>query len=492
MSGGITVADARQPDLPLVYANGAFSRMTGYAVEDCLGRNCRFLQGSDRDQEGLTAMREAIRERRDVQVVLRNFRADGRLFWNELKIMPVFDEAGELTHYIGLQTDITSRVRAEDLSHLNGRLERQLRAERRSTTTMATVTDRLEPVETILGEVRFGAVLADPEGVVSYMNRTACDLLRTSLEDARGRLFLDLFSGGKELRAVFPLGVDAKERRLDSSLVLADGSLLNAGFTLQRAQGAPAETPYQLLLFRELGELQQVEQEMRELKRLSSLGQMAAGFAHQVRNPLAAIRSLAEGLLPTFPAGDNRREYCERTVALVQRVETLVRRSLRFTHEEGPKRIPTAPSALIDEALEVLDPRLQECGGPVMVQLSRGLPPVLVDAAQIVEILIILVENALDATGTSLRIRLVVEAVGEVEALGGSFVAVDVVDRGHGIEARKLERIFDPFYTTKPRGSGLGLSIALRIAHENRARLQVRSQVGRGTTFRLLMPVATP
>lgn len=111
---GILVADAQQPDLPLVYVNPAFGAITGYALDDALGRNCRFLHGSDRDQPGLAELRAGLAEGREVSVVLRNYRRDGSLFWNELLVAPVLDDAGQLTHFVGVQQDITEARRNEE------------------------------------------------------------------------------------------------------------------------------------------------------------------------------------------------------------------------------------------------------------------------------------------------------------------------------------------------------------------------------------------
>ena len=111
---GILIADAQQPDLPLVYANPAFSTITGYALDEALGRNCRFLHGSDRDQPGLAALRAALADGREVSVVVRNYRRDGSLFWNELLVAPVLDDAGQLTHFVGVQQDITEARRNEE------------------------------------------------------------------------------------------------------------------------------------------------------------------------------------------------------------------------------------------------------------------------------------------------------------------------------------------------------------------------------------------
>ncbi len=104
---GILIADAAKPDHPLVYVNAAFEKTTGYSTAEVLGRNCRFLQGTDTDQPGLEEVRIALREGRETEVVLRNYRKDGNLFWNQLKISPVRNEAGEVTQFVGIQNDIT-------------------------------------------------------------------------------------------------------------------------------------------------------------------------------------------------------------------------------------------------------------------------------------------------------------------------------------------------------------------------------------------------
>jgi len=122
---GITLSDPDQEDNPIVYANESFELITGYNAEDILGRNCRFLQGDDREQEGIAKIREAVRERRTVSVVLRNYRKDGTLFYNQLTVRPLFDREGRLVYFLGLQYDITNQVEAEaELKRLNDLLRK--------------------------------------------------------------------------------------------------------------------------------------------------------------------------------------------------------------------------------------------------------------------------------------------------------------------------------------------------------------------------------
>ncbi len=113
VTSGISVSSATDPDLPLTYVNPSFEVLTGYSLEESIGKNCRFLQGDERNQPGLVLVREAIAEQRETKVVLRNFRKDGTPFWNELSLSPIRDREGKVTHFVGIQTDVTARVEFE-------------------------------------------------------------------------------------------------------------------------------------------------------------------------------------------------------------------------------------------------------------------------------------------------------------------------------------------------------------------------------------------
>ena len=109
---GIVVAEQEGEDNVLIYANPAFERLTGYQAQDILYQDCRFLQAGDRQQEGLNAIRDAVIHNRPCRQIIRNYRKDGSLFWNELSITPVFNEADQLTYFIGIQKNVTAEVDA--------------------------------------------------------------------------------------------------------------------------------------------------------------------------------------------------------------------------------------------------------------------------------------------------------------------------------------------------------------------------------------------
>ncbi len=121
---GVTLSDPDLEDSPIVYANKAFETITLYSQPEIVGRNCRFLQGADRDQPELDRLRAAIRDREPVEVVLRNYRKGGQLFFNRLVVKPLLGPSGEIIYFLGVQYDVTKLVQAEaEIGRLNERLE---------------------------------------------------------------------------------------------------------------------------------------------------------------------------------------------------------------------------------------------------------------------------------------------------------------------------------------------------------------------------------
>nr|WP_255480045.1 SpoIIE family protein phosphatase [Quadrisphaera sp. RL12-1S] len=180
-----TVADAREPDLPLVWVNPAFTAVTGYTFEQAVGRNCRFLQGPGTDRTATLRMREALETGRSITQVLLNYRADGTAFWNQVAMSPVVDADGQVTHYVGIQTDVSGRIAADaerdralaaeqaaraDAELANSRL--QLLAE--VTRQLSEVTDAQAAVDRLahlvvpgLGDFAMVAVVGDDTSVAA-------------------------------------------------------------------------------------------------------------------------------------------------------------------------------------------------------------------------------------------------------------------------------------------------------------------------------------
>lgn len=274
-------------------------------------------------------------------------------------------------------------------------------------------------------------------------------------------------------------------------------ALLHANDTFVIGVTSGAALERRLAIFLELGrsrrrqaEQDRFDAERQRFERLAAMGTMVAGFAHEVRNPVAALRSLCEELRDegiSLP-------HVGMMLQMIDRIERLVRTSLQFGRPAAPRRGLRRPAAIIAAALAEMRPRLRAPHGEreIPVHVDADLPEVNVDDRQIAQALVILLNNALDATsGTPSRVLLRVRKAtpsGGV-APGQSTIRFEVIDDGPGISAANMSRIFDPFFTTKTSGTGLGLSIAQQIVNENGARLEVESNPGGRTSFTIVLGV---
>ena len=215
VTSGISIANAQLPDLPLTYVNPAFEVMTGYSLEEVLGRNCRFLQGPDTSDPPVTVIREAIHDQREVLVVLKNYRKDGTFFWNELSLSPIRNREGQVTHFVGIQTDVTARVEFEAAL----RESEKLAAVGRLASSIAhEINNPLESVTNLLYLAQHGADLKETR---QYLGQADRELQRVASITSQSLRFYkqstkpQAISAGELLHAV----LDLYESRADNSHV---------------------------------------------------------------------------------------------------------------------------------------------------------------------------------------------------------------------------------------------------------------------------------
>src|SRR5918994_2367075 len=226
-TNSIVITDPNQPDDPIVYVNPAFERTTGYASEEVLSRNCRFLQREDRDQPALGELRAAVYEGRHCTVVLRNYRKDGSLFWNELSIYPVREEDGRMTNFVGVQNDVTERIRAEEILSEIRRAERRRIARDLHDVVLQDLSGALQSLRLTHLQAKRSGTSLDLEEELGALGRASSGL-RSAIYDLRRekeRPFLESVeslvdlnrqaSDEREIRLVveeeFPVDLPAKE-----------------------------------------------------------------------------------------------------------------------------------------------------------------------------------------------------------------------------------------------------------------------------------------
>jgi len=239
-------------------------------------------------------------------------------------------------------------------------------------------------------------------------------------------------------------------------------------------------------------------QQMKERDRLALLGQMAAGLAHEIRNPLGAIKGAAQLLEDPGPEGfadPSTREFIGIILEEVDRLNRVVTNVLDLARSGGGAVVPIEVNAVVRRTIQILKAEPQIVGVDLQQALAGELPRVAIDPEQLRQVLMNLVSNAVQAVGSRGKVVVSTRArfgrgtrPGRSDA--GAYVEVTVADTGPGISQKALDKLFLPFFTTKERGTGLGLAISQRIVQGAGGRIEVRTYEGKGSTFTVVLPAA--
>jgi two-component system, NtrC family, sensor histidine kinase AtoS len=234
-----------------------------------------------------------------------------------------------------------------------------------------------------------------------------------------------------------------------------------------------------------------MQEEVVRKNKLMELGTVAAGIAHEIRNPLASIKTFAQ-LLPS-KAGDPefRNEFSKLVMKDIDRISKVVESMLAFARPAGVKVADYSAAELIDEAVLLVEPRFKSKEIHLKKDVGNHLG-LKVDKQQMLQVLVNLLNNAVDALGPggTIRISASARAVNNfgVGSQRQEFVVIEVADNGVGIPTALRQRVFEPFFTTKKHGTGLGLSICQKIVHDHGGDITVSSVEEKGTTFQIHLP----
>lgn len=392
-------------------------------------------------------------------------------------------EHGEVVGCVGIARDVTQRKKLEQ-----------------------EITELKNFNESIIQSIGSGLITLDLERRVTSFNRAAEEILGWYAEEVIGAP-LEKFFPAEEAAKLLPAeaeahGAEPPPLHSEMELTRKDGKRIHVGFNVTSRRENRDQRVGTIISFRDISLIKQMQAEVLRMDRLASLGVLASGIAHEIRNPLAGIKTVAQTLEEDLEPGDSKREYVARIVRQVNRMDELLRTLFSYARPQSPVRRPCRLPDIVNEAKGLMVQRFERANVQFEESYAHDLPPVHVDFHQIQQVFINLFLNAIDAMagGGSLTLmaRPVSSVVQRVDRRGKRYVdttrlrpyaEVRVSDTGEGIPLENLQVIFDPFFTTKPHGSGLGLSIVYRIIDEHRGNIQVDSEVGKGTTFRLLLPV---
>lgn len=274
---GVVITDPSQPDNPIVFVNSAFEVTTGYSIAEVLGKNCRFLHGADRDQPALDEIRRAVVEQREVRAVLRNYRKDGTPFFSEVQIFPVRDDFGRVTHFVGIQNDITERLRAEEALR---RSEAQFKA--------------------MFEGAPIGIALVDAEGRPRLVNPALSEMLGYSAEELRGMTFAD-FTHPQDLYLDLKLFQDLmagrRERyRLDKRYVRKDGRIFWGALSVSLARDASGAPMFAVGMVSDIHRQREAEAALRSRDAVLEAASLAAHRLLRTEDWLASATEVLERL----------------------------------------------------------------------------------------------------------------------------------------------------------------------------------------------------
>ncbi|MEG4229423.1 PAS domain S-box protein [Microcoleus sp. N9_A2] len=414
-STGVTISDATHPEHPIIYCNPAFESMTGYRRQEIIGKNCQFLQGSDTDPVAVEIIRQALQTKSECKVILKNYRKDGTTFWNCFSISPVRDRTGKLTHFIGVQRDITQSKQAEEALHNSEAQSREQAAQ------LAAALNKLKT--------------------------THSQLVQSEKMSSLGLLIAGV------------------AHEINNPVSFIHGNLAHL-------------KNYTQDLFHHL-----------EL------------YEHHYPNPVEEIQQEREEKDLDFLAEDLPQILSSMSVG-VDRICQIVQSLRNFSRHDDSQMKPINLHEGIDGTLLILNHRLKGNGEMLPIQIVKQygeLPPVECFAGPINQVFMNILSNAMDALDDANSRRTCQEMPENVSQIRiftevvANFVEIKIADNGPGITEEIKQRIFDAFFTTKPigKGTGMGLSISYQIIVErHNGELYCSSELGKGTEFTIKMPIA--
>jgi PAS domain S-box-containing protein len=332
----------------------------------------------------------------------------------------------------------------------------------------------------VLDNMADAVVALDREGRITVFNRAAEAVFSLKEKDVLGKRPAEVMPGGTVLEEALRTGENLKDREIECT-VSERRSLLS--FTTSPIRNRQGAIDSLVALIRDLTERRALEESLRRREKLSAMGELASGVAHEVRNPLNAISMIAQRLEREFTPEEGEGEYRALTGTVVKesrRLGEIIQRFLRLARPPKPELALTDLGLVIEEVSHIVSSEVQ-AKGVVLEKDLAPMEPVLLDRNQMKQVVLNIVQNSLHATPRGGTIRI-------MTGRGKSGVTITVSDTGHGIPRENLDKIFDLYFTTKSEGTGMGLAIAHQIVMIHGGHIEVESEPGKGAIFRIHLP----
>ncbi len=348
----------------------------------------------------------------------------------------------------------------------------------------------------VIDSVGDGVIVFDGRGAVTLFNPAAEQITGVSRRHAQGQLPSDMFAGVEAL-------LEMVEKTASTGMTISDhenialargGHVKPVSATTSPLLKDDGEQIGTILILRDLTGIRDLERAVRQADRLSILGTLAAGLAHEIKNPLGGIKGAAQLLEMELAEGSELRDYTRVMLKEVQRVNRIVEELLELA---SPRRLRLSKVNLHKTLGDILILQKRAVGKKKITfqqQFDPSIPPILGDESLLIQLFLNLIKNAVEAVGESGLIRVTSRILADYSMTQkgerrARMVAIEISDDGPGIRGEEMEHLFTPFFTTKPNGTGLGLALCHKIISEHRGMIKVDSDKGRGTTFTVMLPL---
>lgn len=358
------------------------------------------------------------------------------------------------------------------------------------------LTQELEDVknfmESIIQSIGSGIIITGIHDTVTYINKAGERILGYSKDEVIGKSF-GIFSLREKQSIVHSLlnNPDDLDTRKEGWMKRKDKGEFPVGFTINNHLSIRGESIGKIVIFRDMTNVFKIQEEILRMDRLVSLGKLSSGIAHELRNPLAGIKTTAQALSEEMSKDDSRREYLNRITKEIDRLNDLLKTFFSFAKPQKLNLIECSVKDVINEIIPFLFKEIADQGVRFVETYHPQLPKIKVDKNQMYQVFLNLFLNAIQAmpNGGELKIEVTPTVSYSQDGPSQNFIKIVISDTGKGIPPNIIHRIFDPFFTTKSKGIGLGLSITYQIIKKHGGTIKVESKLEKGTSFIINLPV---
>jgi len=339
----------------------------------------------------------------------------------------------------------------------------------------------------LISRLPVGIIATSPEGTIKTFNQAAADMIEVDHTAAVNRRPEEVLPVDLTVLFTRPGPTDEVAER-ELALTTGDGRTLSLHLSSLPMHNPEGGYIGRVLLMHDLSALKKLEKEVQRHDRLVALGKMAAGVAHEVRNPLSSIKGFAILLGRKFKPGSEEKEAADLLVHEAERLNRSITELLNYARPTPLKRELVNLDEILRNSVRLASADAEAVDAVIVLNPGEGLPRVSVDPDRLNQVLLNLYLNGLQAmegVGTSRKLT-----VASGQSPDGRSVVISVTDTGRGIPAELLDRVLDPYFTTKPDGTGLGLAMAYKIIDEHGGTIRFDSRVGEGTRVTVTLPVA--